>query len=117
MTAHKQTKLDQKRSDANCEAEAKAPPALSFTLHAGQVPERPVSNLWVDQLRWLVCVMNTDDNALHFISSVLSHVLKNGGLSAAQGKVAESVLDRIAKDHAAGILHCQILVPGFGGAA
>jgi hypothetical protein len=63
---------------------------------------------WTDTLRWLVCVMNPDDRSLHFIASVLSSALKNGGLTERQAAAAKKIEHRIMRDYDAGVLDCQI---------
>lgn len=60
-----------------------------------------------DVMKWMISVMDRDDKALHFVASVLSHFLKNGGLSERQadavGKRYSIVLDQFER----GVLHIQ----------
>lgn len=87
---------------------------LTFSLHSGQAPDRPESTLWIDQLRWLICVIDPDDTSLAFIASVFGQALKNAGnLSKRQSDACQKILNRVARAHDEGRLDCQHFVPGF----
>ena len=72
-----------------------------------QVPEAPYGKFYFDRLRWMVAVMDDDDELLGFIASVLSYCIKNNGLSVKQGKAVDRIYQRVLEHHAAGYLDCQ----------
>lgn len=78
-----------------------------FVLFCDEVPEPPKSNLWVDLLRWMICVMDPDDKRLAFVAGCLSHGLRNDGLSDKQAAACQAILDTICKAWAEGVLVCQ----------
>lgn len=78
-----------------------------FMLFDHQVPEPPETTPWVDHFRWLIFVMNPDDPALHFVASVLAYALDKGGVTSRQQKAALKILERVVRDHRAGVLECQ----------
>jgi hypothetical protein len=71
------------------------------------VPPPPDGNLWDDNLRWCVFVMNKGDPQRHFAASCLAWVLKTGGLSERQAKACEKMLARITALYDAEALDCQ----------
>lgn len=78
-----------------------------FSLYCDQVPHPPrYSDLWADWLRWMICVMDHDDDALPFVASILSHALKVG-LTERQGRAILKVQRRTLREYEAGVLNCQ----------
>ena len=71
------------------------------------VPDPPESDLWDDQLRWCVFVMNKGDPQRHFAASCLTWVLKSGGLTERQSAACAKMIARIHGLWAAGALDCQ----------
>lgn len=60
-----------------------------------------------DVMKWMVSVMDRDDKALHFVASVLSHFLKNGGLSEKQAAALEKRYAIVLDQFDRGVLHIQ----------
>lgn len=86
---------------------------LSFTLGVGEVPEIPASPLWVDQLRWMLMVMDYDDPALPFIAGCFQHAITYGGaLSDKQHLVCQRHIARVKAEYDAGTLVCQCVQTG-----
>lgn len=82
-----------------------------FTLTDDQVPSPPVSPLWVDILKWCVCVMDPADERLGFIASCLAYAIKNNGLTERQAAACSAIKKRLIDDWAHGILLCQNTPP------
>lgn len=82
-----------------------------FTLFCDEVPNPPQSALWVDLLRWMICVMDPDDKRLAFVAGCLSHAMRAGGLSEKQSAACQSILGAMCRDWADGILVCQNTAP------
>jgi len=80
---------------------------IKFHLQSHQVPSPPTSTLWVDLLRWTVCVMDPKDTRLAFIASCLSYAIKNGGLTDAQAEACENIHERVRDAFMDGTLVCQ----------
>ena len=72
-----------------------------------QVPDYPDTKCWKTTLRWLLHVMDDDDNSLGFIASVYAHYLNRGSLTPKQSKSANAVLNRVWREFDRGILACQ----------
>lgn len=88
--------------------------APRFTLLCDEVPEPPESPLWVDLLRWVVCVMDPDDRRIGFVAGCLSHACQHDGLSARQASACQAILNSVMKAWADGVLVCQNTVPTEG---
>lgn len=58
-------------------------------------------------LRWLICVMDDDDQSMGFIAGCLSYAVLNGALTSKQMRGCEKVLDRVREDFAHLQLDCQ----------
>lgn len=58
-------------------------------------------------MKWMISVMDRDDKALHFVASVLSQFLKNGGLSEKQAAAIERRYALVLDHFERGILHIQ----------
>jgi hypothetical protein len=71
------------------------------------VPAPPETDLWDDQLRWCVFVMNKGDPQRHFAASCLAWVLKSGGLTERQGAACGKMIDRVIRLYEAEALDCQ----------
>jgi hypothetical protein len=71
------------------------------------VPPPPDGDLWDDNLRWCVFVMNKGDPQRHFAASCLAWVMKTGGLSDKQAAACGKMLDRILGLYGADALDCQ----------
>jgi hypothetical protein len=78
--------------------------------HPSHVPEPPDTSLWLDDLRWAVTVMDDDDDALAFVTSVLSYCVENNGITKKQGEAAGRIIKRLKREFLAGVLACQIPV-------
>lgn len=76
--------------------------------HPSHVPDYPETDFWVDQLRWAVTVMNDDDGALGFVTSVLAYCVDNDGITKKQGDAVGRILRRLRQESMAGVLDCQI---------
>lgn len=83
----------------------------TFSLYAHQVPDRPDSLVWVDVLRWMVCVMDVHDTRLAFIASCLSYAIKNEGLTPAQARACNRIYERVQEAFFDRVLVCQNTVP------
>jgi hypothetical protein len=70
----------------------------------------PPGSAWVDALRWLVCVMDSDDRgSLAFVASCLAWALNHDGtLTERQARACQKVLQRVTRAWHAGILDVQI---------
>lgn len=82
-----------------------------FTLLSNEVPAPPQSALWVDLLRWILCVMDPDDTRMAFVAGCLSHAAQNDGLSPKQAAACQAILSNVCKAWADGILICQNTLP------
>lgn len=60
-----------------------------------------------DVMKWMISVMDRDDKALHFVASVLSQFLKNGGLSEKQAAAIEKRYAIVLDHFERGVLHLQ----------
>lgn len=60
-----------------------------------------------DVMKWMISVMDRDDKALHFVASVLSQFLKNGGLSEKQAAAIEKRYAIVLEHFERGVLHIQ----------
>lgn len=85
--------------------------APRFTLFCDEVPEPPESGLWVDLLRWVICVMDPSDTRLAFVAGCLAQVARTGGLSQKQADACKAILNSICKAWSEGVLVCQNTVP------
>lgn len=70
-------------------------PLESRWQQAAGIEPPPDDPSWTAQLHWAVRSIPTADKDLGFLASLLSHALKNGGLSDKQARYAERALDRI----------------------
>ncbi len=86
-----------------CDPDRKIP----FMLAPHQVPAPPVSNYWVDHIRWCIAVMDSGDRSLDFIASCLSHAIRYDGLTDKQARAVQRVVDRLVLAHHDGRLECQ----------
>ena len=77
-----------------------------FRLEPYQVPDFPASTLWVDQLRWCIAVMPSDDEDLDFAASLLSYAAR-GGLSDKQAKHGRRLIERVRAEWITQELACQ----------
>lgn len=82
-----------------------------FTLFCDEVPEPPESGLWVDLLRWMICVMDPADSRTAFVAGCLSYAAQNDGLSAKQAEACQAILNAVCKAWADGVLVCQNTIP------
>ena len=78
-----------------------------FALYCDEVPDPPATTLWVDLLRWAVCVMDPEDKRLTFVAGCLSFATQNEGLTAKQSSACEAILKSLHQDWQNGILVCQ----------
>lgn len=60
----------------------------------------PASDLWIDQLRWCICVLPNDDEDMGFIASLFSYAHYHGGLTERQQRAARNVIRRIKAEMA-----------------
>ena len=67
----------------------------SLKITPWDVPERPTGKLWSCHLRWCLIAMREGDRDMAFIASLLSHALKNGGLTPKQAAYAQKAIDRV----------------------
>lgn len=78
-----------------------------YALEPHQVPNFPVSDRWVDHLRWCLAVMDANDDDIAFAASLLSHAINNGGLTEKQVKYATRTVKRVQALWLAEQLRCQ----------
>ena len=83
----------------------------NLMLFSDQVPEPPEGTRWADWLRWMVVVINDDDNSIGFIAGCLSNIVRDGFLTDKQAKVCVKIQTRILHDYEADILDCQMNDP------
>lgn len=85
--------------------------APRFALYRDEVPDPPPSSLWVDLLRWMICVMDPDDRRLSFVAGCLSHAAQTGILSEKQSNACQAILNTICRAWGEGTLVCQNNIP------
>jgi hypothetical protein len=85
--------------------------SVPFCLNQYEVPTPPRSDLWVDQLRWVVAVMDHDDGDLGFVASLLAYAIRNRGLTQRQQPHADKILRRIHAMWSEGRLRAQHTEP------
>lgn len=78
-----------------------------YELPAGGVPVPPESSLYVDLMRWCVCVMDADDPELYLTAGLLEQAIKCDGLTNAQMKIADRIHFRVHAAWTEGRLRCQ----------
>lgn len=82
-----------------------------FVLFCDEVPDPPESSLWIDLLRWMICVMDPDDPRLPFVAGCLSHAAQHGILSEKQATACQGILTALCAAWSEGALICQNNVP------
>jgi len=82
-----------------------------FVLFCDEVPDPPESKVWVDLLRWMICVMDPDDKRLGFVAGCLSQACQNDGLTTRQAASCQAILETICRAWGDGILVCQNTEP------
>lgn len=80
---------------------------LTFSLDFFAVPRPPDSDLWADNLRWMVMVMDCDDPYLSFVAGCLSQALKMEGLTRKQATACERIKARVVAAWQKSALDCQ----------
>ena len=72
------------------------------------IPSPPnLAGGWVDILKWCAFVMDSNDPQAHFTASCLAYAHYKGGLTNAQNKACERLVERIFERYQMGTLKCQ----------
>ena len=80
-----------------------------FLYQKNNIPAPPTTGDLSDCLRWIICVMDKDDEAMGFVSGLLSFLCENGELTDRQSKSGSRVFQRIVRMYKTEILDCQVI--------
>jgi len=67
----------------------------SNTHECGCAQGLPTSTLWIDVLKWCICILSNDDEDMSFLASLFSYAHYHGGLSEKQERAARTIIRRI----------------------